>query len=405
MKKYYYVIQIIVALTVFSLIGMTTLPTKVDIENLEVVEIIGLDKTETGVKVTALLKNSSEQSTDGGSEQSGSNTKYKSVAVEAASYSQAVDILRNVTDKYISLSHVKYYIIGEETASAGLRDAIDYLSRTDDLESTSRLFVADNLSAEEFLKKVIDGKENIVSNIEDKTSDLVAKNSTVKVTVLDILDMFLHDKIEGVIPYISVIEGEDLIFKEYDGKEEKTTTFGFKSVGIIEDMKVVSHLKGEEVVWYNMVKSNVQSIVMYVNVGKNSSVVLNCNREKHKLSFDTKDGEILNVNLEVEFVANIEEAKTSLPLFDSEYIKQVQNNCQSQMEEKITVALKKCIESNIDYMKLGDKFELQHPYLYYTLKDDFLEKLARASINVSVKVSVNNTYDVMQSNIYQKGVK
>lgn len=405
MKKYYYIIQVIVALVVFSLIGMTTLPTKVDIENLEVVEIIGLDKTENKVKVTALLKESGESTGESSEQSSTSGTGYKTVAVESVSYSQAVDILRNVTDKYISLSHVKYYVIGEEVAQESLRDAVDYLSRTDDLESTSRIYIADNMSAEEFLKKVVDSKEDIVSNIEDKTSDLVARNSTVKVTVLDVLDMFLQDKIEGVIPYISVIQGENSYFEEYDGKEKTTDSFGFESAGIVENMKVVSRLTGSEVMWYNMAKSDVQSIVIAVNMGEDESVVLNCNREKYILSFDVNGESIENINLKLEFIANIEEAKTSSPLFNSEYIKKVQENCQNEMKENVIAAIKKCIESGIDYMKLGDLFELRHPYVYRKIKNNFLEKLMQANINVDIEVSVNNTYDVMQSNIYQKGGK
>lgn len=404
MKKYYFVIQALVALVIFSLIGMTTLPTKVDVENLEVVEVIGLDKSENGVKVTAILKKNGEQSSSDTSEQTSSSSKYKAVTVEAMSFSQAVDILRNVTDKYISLSHVKYYIVGEPTAKESLRDVIDYLSRTDDLESTSRLLVADSYSAQDFLKKVVDSDEDIVSNIQDKTSDLVSRNDTVKVTVLDILDMFLQDKIQGVVPYISVIggKGESTAFEKYDGSETKTDTFGFEKVGIIYDMKVEDVLSKNEIVWYNMVLADVQSIVMLVPMSDNGSVVINCNREKHKLSFDVKDSKVTSINLELEFIANIEEARTSEKLFDIEYITKVQENCQKEMENNITTAIKKCIESDIDYMKLGSEFELQHPYVFMKLKDNFLENLKTADIKVDVNISLNNTYDVMQSNIYQR---
>lgn len=404
MKKYYFVIQALVALVIFSLIGMTTLPTKVDVENLEVVEVIGLDKSENGVKVTAILKKNGEHSSSDTSEQTSSSSKYKAVTVEAMSFSQAVDILRNVTDKYISLSHVKYYIVGEPTAKESLRDVIDYLSRTDDLESTSRVLVADSYSAQDFLKKVVDSDEDIVSNVQDKTSDLVSRNDTVKVTVLDILDMFLQDKIQGVVPYISVLSGtsESTAFEKYDGGETKTDTFGFEKVGIIYDMKVEDVLFKDEIVWYNMVLADVQSIVMLVPMSDNGSVVINCNREKHKLSFDVKDSKVTSIKLELEFIANIEEARTSEKLFDIEYITKVQENCQKEMENNITVAIKKCIESDIDYMKLGSEFELQHPYVFLKLKDNFLENLKTADIKVDVNISLNNTYDVMQSNIYQR---
>lgn len=404
MKKYYFVVITLLALVVFSLIGMTTLPTKVDIENLEVVEVIGLDKTENGVKVTAILKNDNENSSN--SEQ-GENkvSEYKSITVESFSYSQAVDALRNITDKYISLSHVKYYIVGEPTARDSLRNVIDYLSRTDDLESTSSLLVSEELTAQEFLKKVVENKENIVSNIEDKMNDLITRNNTVRVTVLDILNMFLQDKIQGIVPYISVIDEtkEIIAFEKYDGSEQKKDTFGFKTVGIIDDMKIVDVLLEDEIIWYNMVLADVQSVVILVEISDNESVVLNCNRENHKLSFDVSNGKITAVNLNLEFIANIEEAHTSQKLFDSEYISNIQQLCAEKIETNVSNAIKRCIESDIDYMNLVKYFELEHPYVYMKIKDSFFGSLKEANVNVDVEISLNNTYDVMQSNIYQKG--
>lgn len=404
MKKYYFVILTLIVFVVFSLVGMTTLPTKVDIENLEVVEIIGLDKTENGVSVTAILKNSGSQSENSGEQEASTTSKYKAVTVESYSYSQAVDILRNITDKYISLSHVKYYIVGEPTAQDSLRNVVDYLSRTDDLESTSRLYISENFTAQEFLKKVVDSGEDIVSNIEDKTSDLVTRNNTIKVTVLDVLNMFLQDKIQGVVPYISVIDkaNEILAFEKYDSSEQTTDTFGFKTVGIINDMMIVDSLSEDEIIWYNMVLAEVQSAVMQVNIANNESVVLNCNREKHKLSFDVDNDIVTRVNLNLEFIANIEEAHTSEKLFTREYISKIQKLCTEKMEANISAAIKQCIESGIDYMNLGSFFELEHPYVYVKLKDNFLESLKNADVKVNIQISLNNTYDVMQSNIYQK---
>lgn len=401
MKKYYFIIQTCLAVLMFVLIGKDTLPTRIDIENLEVVEIIGLDATEKGVKISAILKDESGEQ----SNSKGASENYKMVSVESTTYSQTVDVLRSITDKYISLSHVKYYIVGEETAKNSLRDVIDYLSRTDDLESNAKLLVAEDYTAQEFLKKVIEGKENIVNNIEDKDSDLIAKNYTVDVTVLDIVDMFLQDKINGVIPYISIVNekvGENFAEKYYS-PDEKSDVFGFVAIGILKDMKIVDKLSLEEIARYNLALGKADSVVELVNPQENDKIVLNCNKEKYSISFDTDKDNIKSVNIYLKYIANIEEAHSDNELFTAEYFKKIQESCSEQMEKGIKDAFDRCFKSEIDYMGLSRQFELRHPYIYRKIKDNFFQNVVNSKVNVKVEINLNNTYDVMQSNKFQRG--
>ena len=404
MKKYYFIIQTCLAILMFSLIGKDTLPTRIDIENLEVVEIIGLDSTEKGVKITAVLKDESGEQTNS-KETSGGSENYRIVSVESTSYSQTVDVLRSITDKYISLSHVKYYIVGEETAKSGLRDVIDYLSRTDDLESNAKLFVAEDYTAQEFLKKVIEGKENVVNNIEDKDSDLIAKNYTADVTVLDIVDMFLQDEINGVIPYISIVNekvGEEFAEKYYT-VDEKSDVFGFVSVGILKDMKIVDKLSLQEIAGYNTALGKADSVVEFVNLEENGKVVLNCNKEKYSISFDIDKNNIKAINVYLKYIANIEEAHYSEKLFTIEHFKQIEEKCSEQIEKSVKEAFDRCFKTEIDYMDLNRQFELRHPYIYRKIKDSFFQEIVKAKVNVKVDINLNNTYDVMYSNKFQRG--
>ncbi len=404
MKKYYFMVQTCLVILIFTLIGKNTLPTRIDIENLEVVEIIGLDTTQKGVRITAILKDESGGQTNS-KETSAGSENYRLISVESTTYSQTVDVLRSITDKYISLSHVKYYIVGDTTAQNSLRDVVDYLARTDDLESNAKLFISEDYTAQEFLKKVIEGKENIVNNIDDKESDIIASNYTVDITVLNIVDTFLQDKIEGLVPYISIVNekvGEEFVQKYYS-IDEKSDVFGFVSVGILKDMKVVDKLSLEEIAGYNLAMGKAESTVEHVMMEENDGIVLNCNKEKYSISFDTDKNNIKAINVYLKYIANIEEAHSNNKLFTTEYFKKIEENCESQIKKNVEEAFARCFKSGIDYMGLDRQFELRHPYIHRKIKDNFFEEVSKASINVKVEINLNNTYDVMQSNKFQRG--
>lgn len=403
MKKYYFVLQLCFIIIVFSMVGRNVFPTRIDIEYMEVVEIIGLDSTQEGVRITALLKDinaSSSESTD-----NADSSKYKLVVADSATYSQAANTLRNITDKYISLNHIKYYIVGEPTAKSSLRDIVDYLSRTNDLESSAQILVSDETTAQDFLMKVVESEDDIVSNIDSTGNDLNSKNYTVKVTVLDIMDMFLQDKIQGVIPYISEIK-ESLqgnFAQEITEGQETKNVFAFKHLGIISEMKVVDKLFFDEIENYNLARGDADDLVILANISDDEKILVNCNKEKYSMLFEVNGNSIEKIKIRTEYIANIEEVHSNTNVFNSEIFNNLQEFCERKTKDNIDTAINKCIESGIDYMNLCDAFERQHPYVYMKIKDNFLEELSKASIEVDARFSINNTYDVIHSNKFQKG--
>jgi len=73
------------------------------------------------------------------------------------------------------------------------------------------------------------------------------------------------------------------------------------------------------------------------------------------------------------------------------------------VEKEVKEILNKSFEVDIDFMKLGNMFEIRHPYVYMKIKDNFLQNLKKSKITVNVDCTINNTFDVMETNKYQKG--
>ncbi|MBR5227668.1 MAG: hypothetical protein IKV94_03430 [Clostridia bacterium] len=401
MKKYYIVIQFCLALIVFSLIGEDVIPTKVDVEYLEVIQVLGFDELENKVRVTAILKESSQG--DGGAQSGGAVTPGtgKILTVEGETYSQAIDILRNITEKYIPISHVEYFIIGDETAKKSLRNVVDFISRTDETRVTAGVLVSQEMTAESFLTKVNEVGTDIVSAVEGVSKDSIAKNYTSNKSVIDVVDMFLQDKIVGVIPYVAVKDKENFKMVEMAEEPKETPVFTKNSLGIISDMKVVDSLSFKEAEAYNITINEVTSIMLTVKLDENTYVLAG-NTENFKLRFKTNDNSIQSVVLYLEYTCDIDEVHSKKPIFDLDTFGEIQTDAENQIEEKVINIITKSKEMNLDFMNLNKPFEIQHPYVYRKIKSDFFEYLKKADIEVNVECRINNTYDVLESNRYQK---
>lgn len=429
MKKYYIIVYLIIIIIAFILIGKNVIPTKVDIEYLQVVEIIGMDEVKDGVNVSVLLKQ--EEQGSGGSESGGaSSSGEKILTVSSTTYSQAIDIIRTITEKYIIVNHVKYYVVGEETAKASLENVVDYLARTDDINVKAQILVADGMTAEEFLNTANSSGMDVVKVLQEATLDINAKNFTTDTTIIDLVDTFLQDKIVGVVPYVSLFsddieqfsvkleEGEQIEqegqSKQQSGQIEqeqqaekkeqnKSNIFGYMSVGIIDNMKVVDKISLKEVEAYNIVIGKVDNIVVLIRPTDNEKIVLTCDTQEHNIKFKTNGNNIEKFEINLKYECDLDEVKTKRELFTIERFNEYQNMVEDIVKKEVNDIISKSFKMDLDFMELGATFERQHPYVYMNIKDNFLDKLKKAKIKINVDCTVNNTFDVMETNKYQKG--
>lgn len=419
MKKYYIIVQLIIILILFVLIGKNVIPTKVDIEYLEVVEIVGLDELEDEVNVSVLLKQQGQSSGDEEAQKGGSNGKI--LTVKSATYSQAIDIIRTITEKYIVINHARYYIIGEPTAKKNLQNVVDYLARTDETIVMSRVLISEGTTAEDFLNTVNKSGIDIVKNLEEASLDVNAKNFTTDTTIIDLVNIFLQDEIVGVIPYVSLFNQDipQFAVKLEDGSKEASeqqsgetgkekqsnnaNVFGYMSVGIIDNMKVVEKISMKEVEAYNIILGNVDNIVVLIRPEENEKVVLTCDTEERKIRFNVKNNNIEKMSVNLKYECDLDEVKTNKQLFTLERFNKFQNMVEETVKKEVEEIIIKSFESNLDFMRLGEMFERQHPYVYLEIKDEFFNKLSKARIEVDVDCTINNTFDVMETNKYQRG--
>ena len=123
---------------------------------------------------------------------------------------------------------------------------------------------------------------------------------------------------------------------------------------------------------------------------------------KEQFVFD-KDDILKEIIFTATFDANYEEVKALEPVFTlsklEEYEKALNDTIKKQLEDIVKLEL----EKGIDFLAIKSELEFKHPYKYRKNEKNFMEILKNCKITVESKGKIEATYDVVESNLKQRG--
>lgn len=257
-----------------------------NIETVSMVKSMGLDRK----KGYALTFTENVVSKD-------NSRKQKAIVSQGDSYSSAFDKAQTLTHKQVTLSYVRHFVFGEDTAEEGLIDEVDFLCRANELQFAAAVYICEG-KAEDFLK--------FLSDIEEETDELlknldVAGSETGYYSEASLLDL-LQAQAEGgntVVPVIGL------------NKEEKCIEF--RGYGIIEDGKLTKRLTLGESRGYNMASGRImQTIIQTPSASFKTFGFVN------KIKVDVEDKKLKKVEISVKCTSDFREVKGTEDIKTSE---------------------------------------------------------------------------------------
>ena len=212
----------------------TYLPRRAEIDRLEFIRIIGIDKgskDSEDIKITMLYlpheEESKEQSQGNSGGQAGQQANVSTMVSEGKTISEAIKKAQMESSREIFLGHVFGVIIGDEAAKEDLNKYMDFISRGIEFRLNNNMYIAKGMDAGELIMKS--------SQSEDFLSDIVehfSKNYNITSTsgnkkLIELMGE-LDDKNKGVvIPAIALIEKKgEAPQGEAKDKEESSSKAG-----------------------------------------------------------------------------------------------------------------------------------------------------------------------------------
>ena len=400
----------VIGILVVTLFNNKLMPLRREISDMQIIIIAGLDKVGDEYMVTFIKRNQSSSPSQGDGEDSSGGSQV--ISMTADSYSVALRQLQTATDKFTTASHIKYYIVGEDTLRDDFEHVTDAIARGYQTRLNSKIYLAKGMTAKEFLEKASKLEFQLEEKLRNMENNFWESGSGVDTDILNFGHISFSETGEGLVDTLAFYstsneKQKNNMESSVGGKEEETSdeiSFGYGGTAIIFNCKIAGFLDEEQtkIANYLLNKDNVN--VITVN-DKNSFVVFRIENLNTKINFEFDSQGIMNgINIDVNFKANYEETNATNPIFTTDMIEHFEVEINNKVKEQIETIINLEKEKGIDFLYIREKLELKHPYKYEKNKDEFIELLQNSKLTVKSKGSIQTTYDVVESNRDQKGV-
>lgn len=201
-------IVVFLLLFIFILFSMNKniIANKREITDFELIEVVGIDMVndeENRIEIS-LVRNKIEEEKEGAEQESDKPSNI--ISIKGTSYNDALRKLQTTLSKHILNWHVKYFIIGEETAKSDLVYSLDYLIRDTDTKFNSRIYISKGKSAKELLNSITNSDYKLSDKLENMEKNIGKLSVSSKVELTDILKMICDEDPKGLIPTLENYE-------------------------------------------------------------------------------------------------------------------------------------------------------------------------------------------------------
>ena len=438
---------------IFVIWNKDIIPVKREITQLQLVQSIGMDLGKNNKYKISFLSNQKASSTagqssnsNGSSSSSISASSQKLATVEASTFNSGLKNFQSVSAKYVPLSHVKYIFLGEEIAKTDFTSAIDFIARDEQARINARIFIVKGKEAEYFFKNATNKDYELEDRLKSMEEDAVLESVVTPIDILDVIDMMVSDNSAGVIPALRIISAEDK--NEEQSKKEssnndkdekknseqntaenkeskndngqlgeikggiennkndkitvnmnignqKENLFDYEGYAVIKDRKLVGYLSKDESIIYNMLIGKFENTTVNITDEDNQSMSFGLKDSNTKINFDFEDKHLKNINIYMNVKANIEEADKDEVITDIKVLQEYQDKIDEVLKKDTESLLEKIKEYDCDFINLKQKANIQHPYKFQDVENNWLEELKNANVNIKAECEIRRTYDIV----------
>jgi spore germination protein KC len=399
MKKLVSVLLIFIV-AIVSLAGCERdfIPSKEEIDEFDVIQIIGIDQSKENpadIEVTLISQKErkSENETGGG----------KTFDITSGSGPTAFEAQRNLkahSDKKMFFGYIDYILIGEEAAAEDIGKYMDYISRNENIRYTPLVYIVSGCSAKELIKQTTTEEKYLGDRLDNIEADISVLSNFGEATILDIMNMLDNPNSAGIIPVIKCVDIKDEKIIGGELPEKDVSTSGY---AIIKDFKLVGFIDEAYSRGYNFLMSKVKSAVVSVPdfSGPNVGLEVIYGNSKVKATFNEDTLESVTYKTTIE--ANIAEQLSRANIWKQSEIENLGNQLSAVVKREMEQVIAKSKELQIDCTDLGEKIRMKHPVKWEKIKDQWRDIYPKLNIQIEVQTRLRRSYDIREPNGFSEG--
>ena len=398
MKKIF--IGVILMFSVVNLTGCkkNILPQRQEIDDLQLVQIIGVDKLSDSTNDCMITVASKKLEQGGGQESSGSTggstgSNVAKALVLSSKGKTVFDAIRNVqtrSDKTIFWGHTEYYLIGEEAARDNIAMYIDFFTRDHELRIESKVFIVKDSTAKDLIEQF---NQQSDFYILDKLQSL-EKN-------LKLLSISKEMKIHELIRFIDIHHASArvpciyLANRDSEGENQKKDIeiYGY---AIISNLKLVGFIDPDISRGINLITNTFNSSIVTIKdiTGQDVSLeIIDSNTEV--IPFFNGDN-LESVTLKTKVTSNLGEIQSQIDFTDENSISYMEAQQSEALKNEMKSAFEKILEFQSDCLEICDRIRLKRPLKWHKIEDRWMQIFPNLKFDIQVVSKIQRTYEMRE---------
>ncbi|MBR2666784.1 MAG: spore gernimation protein GerC [Oscillospiraceae bacterium] len=355
-----------------------------EIEDLELIRAMGVDRTEDGVRVTLA---SAREIASGGEEKSGGGNEAVVLSQSAGTVSQAVARMQSFGSKGVFYGHIGSYLVGETLARDGIRDYLDYVERNPEMRLETDLYVIRAGTANGAIAAMTGEGYDINERLEflQENADLSADTHPVTVRMF----LIRTERYGSTIcPALRLTE-----HREGDGARGDSALLpdGF---AVLTDGRLRGYLDGEAAYGASLLMNETSEDTVTVTApgGVRVALTLSDCRTRVRPEFD-RDGTLTALRVTTRLRAGVDEVEGRLDLESMAVTEALCRSLETLERSRMEEALALAKSWNADCFGLGARAALAAPFRW---REEAWSPAA-VPVIVEVEAQVERSYDSFQS--------
>jgi len=384
---------------VISLIFVTGCWKGRELNELAIAVALGIDKVGNQYKVSVQVV----EPTEVAGKKGGTKTPVTTYQITANTIFEAIRKMTTVSPRKIYPSHLRIVVLGESLAKEGIGQALDLLSRDEEIRTDFFIVVSKHTTAEETLK-ILTKLETIPAVSLFSTLQTSEKQwaPTTTVTLDELITTLVSEGRDPVLTGLVVL-GDEQVGQDKKNMEKVLTPaiLQYSGLAVFKKDKLIGWLNEIESKAYNYINDEIKSTVGFVACPQGGKITFEVIRSKTKVKGSVKNGQP-RIDIEVRLEINIGEVQCSIDLLETKNIADVERLANSKVEGFIDAAVKKVQKKyKVDIFGFGDVIHRSNPKEWRKLKKNWDQTFETMPVNVKVNHKIRHLGTVSNSFLEQ----
>lgn len=345
-----------------------------DVEQLQIIQTMGIDKSDTGLKLTI---------SSGHGESSVTPTL---ISHDGGSMFEAIASLQDYsTREELFYAHLRFAVIGGDAAREGVLPYIDYFQRTPEVRFDTELYLIRNSTAQDLITRSHGASSDASEMLAALSREITNTGIGEVYSVMDVA-RGLAEHGAALIYAVDTADTEGIIFS--DSGEAIAIPAGY---GVLRGDKLCGYISGDACHGLDIL--NKQNLIGLITIRTERLYNLEVTNDKCKIEpVWGDDGTLKSIDISCKLSAAIKEADIAGLDITSDIITDLERRLSAQAKGWILEVMRYIELYDADFLGLGKTLNLSSRTNYLALGKEYLEAIKNAEINVNVESSIARIY-------------